>query len=53
MPSVWGSNFGDLALTSIDTDVENNPVTVIMHVNGQVKVPAGGQIKVPTPCGDS
>ncbi len=22
-------------------------------VNGQVEVPAGGQIKVPTPCGDS
>jgi NAD(P)-dependent dehydrogenase (short-subunit alcohol dehydrogenase family) len=21
-------------------------------VNGQVEVPAGGQIKVPTPCGD-
>jgi hypothetical protein len=21
-------------------------------VNGQVKVPAGGQLKVPTPCGD-
>ena len=23
------------------------------HVNGQIEVPAGGQVKVPTPCGDS
>jgi hypothetical protein len=25
---------------------------VLSIVNGQVEVPAGGQIKVPTPCGD-
>jgi hypothetical protein len=29
------------------------PLRSATIVNGQVEVPAGGQMKVPTPCGDS
>jgi hypothetical protein len=29
----------------------NPPIEDTGSVNGQVKVPAGGQLKVPTPCG--
>ncbi|MBY0443350.1 MAG: hypothetical protein K2Q25_14630 [Mycobacteriaceae bacterium] len=30
-----------------------DPGLPALAVNGRVKVPAGGQIKVPTPCGNS